>query len=275
MLAMNLKPPLLVHLLCSFASTCLIGGAYADEDAAFFEKTYKTKIVDVKPIEEYPDPDQFYSAIARQLGIQDLAFQAVEKNFGWKNDGKMMHQAIVKRGPGVWEFMVVRVEIDKATKRPNTDTMEMKMVMIDDAGKVEFMDPDGMAKGKKTESKTTNTNSAKFETFGEKKAFCERYVKFRRSYEELEFQISYKDGGDGAFPSPTEWDIRIVAKVPKDEIENWIADLKETKDADTKWITEIPNAPTMFDGFQWYEDKGKLVGLDRDKRLVLYRNQAN
>jgi hypothetical protein len=36
-----------------------------EEDIAYFEKKYRKKITGVKPIGEYADPDQFYSAIAK------------------------------------------------------------------------------------------------------------------------------------------------------------------------------------------------------------------
>ena len=58
----------------------------ADEAASdrkkveFFEKLYKMKIEGVKPLEEYDDPDSFYSAIAKQVGIPKKAFDAVEKS---------------------------------------------------------------------------------------------------------------------------------------------------------------------------------------------------
>ena len=54
----------------------------------FFEKLYDTKIKGVKPIEEYQDPDTFYSEIAKQVGVPQVAYEAVEKKFGWKNDDK-------------------------------------------------------------------------------------------------------------------------------------------------------------------------------------------
>ena len=38
----------------------------------------------MKPIGEYSYPDQFFAAIARQVGIPKLAFEVVEKKFGWK-----------------------------------------------------------------------------------------------------------------------------------------------------------------------------------------------
>lgn len=121
-------------------------------------------------------------------------------------------------------------------------------------------------------SKTTDTNSAKFATLGEKKAFLERYVKFRRTYEELEFDISYTDGGDGGLPSPSYWDIRIFTKVPANEIDDWGVGLAATQNVDAEWVSGIPKAPIKLDDFEWLTDGNRLVGYDRKKRLVVYRN---
>ncbi len=127
--------------------------------------------------------------------------------------------------------------------------------------------------GKK--SKTTDTDSAGFSTLGEKQTFLEQYVNFRRNYEELEFDVSYIDGGDGRVPGPTEWDIRVLAKVPADDIDEWISGMKQTTSPDSSWVSSIPNAPTNLDAFKWYQDGRKLVGSRPDDRIVLYRNLAN
>ncbi|MDA7644401.1 MAG: hypothetical protein P1U82_28170 [Verrucomicrobiales bacterium] len=127
--------------------------------------------------------------------------------------------------------------------------------------------------GKK--SKTTVTDSAGFMTLGEKKAFLEQYVNFRRNYEELEFDVTFIDGGDGRVPGPTEWDIRVSAKVPADDINDWISGMTQTKSADTSWVSSIPNAPIKLDAFQWYEDGRRLVGSSVADCIVLYRNFAN
>jgi len=94
------------------------------------------------------------------------------------------------------------------------------------------------------ESKTIHRNSSKFSSLSEKRNFLERYVNFRRSYEQLEFDISYIDGGDGGFSSPTEWDIRILAKVPTANIKDWISGMtKKKKTVDTSWVSSIPCQP--------------------------------
>ena len=121
-------------------------------------------------------------------------------------------------------------------------------------------------------TRTADTDSTKFSTHGEKKEFLERYVKFRRTYEELEFDITYTDGGDGRLPSPSEWDIRIAAKVPADEIDDWILGLGPTQDVDLEWVSGIPKAPTKLDDFEWVKNGNQLVGFDRKQRVVVYRN---
>ena len=127
--------------------------------------------------------------------------------------------------------------------------------------------------GKK--SKTTHTDSAGFSTLGEKQAFLEQYVTFRRNYEDLQFDVSYVDGGDGRVPGPTEWDIRVSAKVPADALNQWISGMMKTASADTSWVASIPHSPSNLDAFQWYEDGRKLVGISPEERIVLYRNLAN
>jgi hypothetical protein len=123
--------------------------------------------------------------------------------------------------------------------------------------------------------KTTNTASTAFSTVAEKQEFLERYVKFRRSYEDLHFRISFIDGGAGMVPGPTEWNIRLIATVPADEIDQWIDGLGEVKLPDLEWIPDIPNPPTNLGDFKWYQDDKRTVGVRRSSRTVLYRNHAS
>ena len=69
--------------------------------------------------------------------------------------------------------------------------------------------------------KTTNTKSNIFKTLNDKQIFLEKYVSFKRKYSFLEFHISYNDGSCGIIPSPTEWDIKIFATVPIENINDW------------------------------------------------------
>ena len=87
----------------------------------FYEKLYKTKINGVKPIGEYSDPDQFFTAIARQVGIPKLAFEAVEKKFGWKASEDVFLNAVVKGSSvqddwGSWFFALIKSLLKKCKK---------------------------------------------------------------------------------------------------------------------------------------------------------------
>ena len=125
------------------------------------------------------------------------------------------------------------------------------------------------------ESKTTDVDSAAFSTLAEKQSFLEQYVTFRRDYEEIEFDVLYVDGGDGRVPGPTEWDVRLLAKVPEGGLGEWISGMAQMASPDTSWVASIPNAPANLDGFQWYQDGRRLVGVSPEERMVLYRNFAN
>ena len=126
-------------------SVVLLTSISRGESVEFFEKKYKTKITGVKPIAEYSDPDSYYTAIARKLGIFEVAYAAVFEKYGWKKGGNKVHSAKLTRGEGgPWEIMVVQVEVNPETKKPDRSTMktlEMKYVFIDDKGKVTFPKP--------------------------------------------------------------------------------------------------------------------------------------
>ena len=126
----------------------------------FFEKLYDTKIKGVKPIEEYQDPDTFYSEIAKQVGIPEIVYEAVEKKFGWKNDEENFLALMIKGGRNSddWGVMVTRIpnsikgfkeeiistksEAEKKEIRSKMldvlKGMEMKMVVVGYDGKVSF-----------------------------------------------------------------------------------------------------------------------------------------
>jgi hypothetical protein len=127
-----------IGLLALFAILAFTRLSYGAEDVAFFEKRYQTKLSDVKPIQEYDDPDKFYSAIAKQLGIPELAMEAAAKKFGWQKDDGKATKAIVKRAPGKWQVMILRFAISTNTKKPDPATLQMKAVAIDDDKNVTF-----------------------------------------------------------------------------------------------------------------------------------------
>lgn len=124
------------------------------------------------------------------------------------------------------------------------------------------------------EGKTTDTVSNKFTTLAEKQEFLERYVKFRRSYDDLHFDLTYIDGGSGMVPGPTEWNVRVLAVVPAGEIDQWTDGLSVASDPELDWVSNIPTAPTDLSRYKWYEGDRVIVGIDRESRSVLYWNHA-
>ena len=149
---------LIIFTFLNISSLMMIQGAEEEPKRGtvqFYEKLYKTKINGVKSIGEYSDPDQFFTAIARQVGIPKLAFEAVEKKFGWKASEDVFLNAVVK-GSSVqddWGVMVFRfnkksieqMQKDRAAGKsiPREEMkkkmgMEMKFVTIDYEGKISF-----------------------------------------------------------------------------------------------------------------------------------------
>lgn len=100
-------------------------------------------------------------------------------------------------------------------------------------------------------------------------------MKFRRSYDDLHFHLSYIDGGSGMVPGPTEWNVRVLAVVPAGEIDQWIDGLSVASDPELDWISDIPKAPTDLSRYKWYEGDRVIVGIDRESRTILYWNHAS
>ncbi|MEC8656694.1 MAG: hypothetical protein VXY50_09190 [Verrucomicrobiota bacterium] len=126
----------------------------------FFEKLYDTKIEGVKLLEEYSDPDQFYSAIAKQVGIPEVVHKAVEEKYGWKNDDENFLILMIKGGGDndAWGVMVTKVPSALNALNGNVEDakseeekkkfvseridllkkMEIKMVVVGYDGKISF-----------------------------------------------------------------------------------------------------------------------------------------
>lgn len=117
---------------------------------------------------------------------------------------------------------------------------------------------------------STNTTSTAFPTLDEKVAFLERYVAFRRHYLELEYGIFYQDNARGCVPGPSDWDISIVARVPPNELSAWGEGMTRVESQPPELIGLGSQLDTRGVG-EWYEGPGKVVGLDRDAGLIVYR----
>jgi hypothetical protein len=120
---------------------------------------------------------------------------------------------------------------------------------------------------------TTQTASSEFATLPEKTKFLERYVKFRRTYEALDFQIKHINGGGLA---PSEWDLRLVAKVPASELPAWVPPgVAQSSTADRSWLATVPTSLDLSGFTEWYVENHRMIGIDRKQSLVACRNWAN
>ena len=112
----------------------------------FFEALYGVEIKGVQPLETYADPDTFYSEIAKQVGIPELARQAVEEKYGWKESDEFFLAMMIKGGGSQpdWGVMVTRFPTALKTaatveeKKELLLQMDMKFVVIGYDGQVSF-----------------------------------------------------------------------------------------------------------------------------------------
>ncbi len=118
---------------------------------------------------------------------------------------------------------------------------------------------------------TTDTSSQSFAALEQRIDFLERYVSFRRTYIELDFHIWFSNNSGGLVPGPTEWDIRLIAKVPPNEIDSWLApELIPSPDIEKEWLQKIPGSEQALGITEWYSKQGLIVGVDRERSLVAF-----
>jgi hypothetical protein len=121
---------------------------------------------------------------------------------------------------------------------------------------------------------TTNTSSTAFATLPEKIAFLEEYVSFRRTYEQLEFAVEYQNNSKGPVPGPSDWDVRVIAKVPAEQLSQWIEGLKPVESPDVEWLKTLPQGTDHTGVSVWYRAGGRVVGVDEGNAVVVYRNKS-
>ncbi len=123
---------------------------------------------------------------------------------------------------------------------------------------------------------STRTSSSTLPTLGARVDFLERYVTFRRNYESLDFRVDFFNGGGGLSPSPSEWDIRLVARVPASELQAWVpSGVPPVATADRAWLDAVPTSAELGGISEWYVEKRRVVGIDRKQALVVYRSWAD
>jgi hypothetical protein len=119
---------------------------------------------------------------------------------------------------------------------------------------------------------STKTTSAGYATVAERTKFLNDYVAFRRTYETLDFDIMYQNNGGGLVPGPSDWDVRLVATVPAAELEAWVpTGVNASTAPDTEWLRSVPTTLDLSGVSEWFVDGNRIVGIDRARRVVVYR----
>ena len=119
---------------------------------------------------------------------------------------------------------------------------------------------------------STKTTSAAYATVAERTKVLNDYVTFRRTYETLDFDIMYQNNGGGMVPGPSDWDVRLVATVPASELQAWVPKgVSASPTPDTAWLRSVPTTLDLSGVSEWYVDGKRVVGIDRAKRIVVYR----
>jgi hypothetical protein len=122
-----------------------------------------------------------------------------------------------------------------------------------------------------------DTTSAEFTSLQKKIEVVERYVKFRRAYETLDFAITYSNNSGGMVPGPSDWDIRLIATVPEAEIQDWIPPGVKSSSVDSEWLKSVPTSLDLSGLNEWYKDEDghRISGIDRQRRIIAYRIWKN
>ncbi|MBL8001821.1 MAG: hypothetical protein JNL05_07665 [Flavobacteriales bacterium] len=122
---------------------------------------------------------------------------------------------------------------------------------------------------------TTRTESSQFTDPQEKLAFLMQYVRRTPGLLDAEYAIWYQDNGKGAVPGPSDYDIRLVAKVKSDSLGAWSEGMTEiVHDGHLSGWNDL-----MPDSVEWphgshakvFRGQGKVIVSFPDQGLVMAR----
>ena len=126
------------------------------------------------------------------------------------------------------------------------------------------------------ESKTTQTHSKIFKDLKSKISFLERYLNVQgKTFEKLDFYINFHDNSGGMVPAPNEWDICLIAVVPKEDLGLWIKDLEKLETAPDTARFEIVSTDIDYSSVnEWYQKStNSYLGISREKNIIMYSSQ--
>lgn len=125
---------------------------------------------------------------------------------------------------------------------------------------------------------STDTSSTSIPALEDRIEFLESYLTFKRQYEQLEFHITYHNNSSGflSLPAPSDWYIRVVAKVPPADLLQWTGGMQALTDDDQlieekQWTLDVAQEIDVSEIDSWFKDRGKLVGVDEKNSIVAYR----
>ena len=105
--------------------------------------------------------------------------------------------------------------------------------------------------------------------------FVEKYVAFRREYEELEYAIDFQNNS-GFVPAPSDWDVKIIAKVPAATVGEWIKNSQTIPYGKWNWHTTTATNIDTSGINAWYTAGSSItIGVDRANSVIAYRNSSN
>jgi len=117
---------------------------------------------------------------------------------------------------------------------------------------------------------STDTSSSSIPALADRIEFLQTYLTFKRQFEKLEFNINYKNNGGGLIPGRSDWDIRLVAKVPAHELPLWTDGLNSSTE-NGQWVSETAREIDVSGVDSWYRGDRKVVGIDQKNSIVVYR----
>ena len=101
-------------------------------------------------------------------------------------------------------------------------------------------------------------------------------VTIRRSYDDLEYKLTVKDNSGGRVRGPTDWDVRIIARVPPDELGDWaIAGGRDDAMTTPDWIADTAGAIDVSSITESYSESGRKIGIDRINNVIAYQAFTN
>lgn len=122
---------------------------------------------------------------------------------------------------------------------------------------------------------TANETSEARTTLAERVAFVERYVTFRRHYTRLDYDISYHNNGGGLVPGPSDWDVRLRAVVPCEELSAWTpGDTTSSTQPALDWALALPGDVEVSGVTTWYITPQSEIGVDTERCVVAYRHHT-